>query len=79
MKRLYKESPLDGDGSSKLVTVTYSSEPCSASSRKDQLSLLETVVNTPGLLDCGLSSFQKMVMSHDGTQWVLKLEAVKKT
>lgn len=40
-----------------------------------QLDLLSTVVNTPGLLDCGFSLFEKFTMSHDGTRWVIKMEA----
>lgn len=75
MNRNYKESPLDGPGSRKLVTVTYSSEPCIQGDRMKQLDLLSTVVNSPGLLDCGLATFEKFTMSHDGTRWVIKLEA----
>lgn len=78
-KRLYTEAPLDGGlNPPKKVTVTYIGEPCPPSSglsRTRQYELLRAVVETPGLLDCGLMSFQKLRMEHDGNRWVLTLEA----
>jgi hypothetical protein len=76
INKTYKEVPLDGgDNPPKLVTVTYTSEPCSSGSRPHKFDLLETVVNTPGLLDCGVVGFQTMKMYHDGTKWMIVLEA----
>lgn len=78
-KREYREVPLDGgENPPKKVTVTYTGEPCPATgmaSRAKSFDLLRSVVETPGLLDCGLSSFQSLRMEHNGTSWVLTLEA----
>lgn len=75
-RKEYKETPLDGgDNPPKKVTVTYKGEPCSRNgSRREQHELLSTIVNTVGLLDCGLQSFQTLKMYHDDTSWVLVLE-----
>lgn len=76
INRTYKESPLDGgDNPPKLVMVTYKSEACVAGSQRHKLQLLQTIVETPGLLDCGVVGFQTLKMYHDGTQWVVVLEA----
>lgn len=78
-KRVYTETPLDGgDNPPKKVTVTYIGPPCDmlgGDSRVKQYDLLRTVVETPGLLDCGLTSFQTLRMEHNGSSWVLTLEA----
>jgi hypothetical protein len=67
-----------GDGQ-KLWTVTFTSDPCepgTASQRAAQVSLLKTLADTPELQLCGLNFFEKMRMSHDGTNWHIVLEAV---
>lgn len=79
LKRDFRETPLDGgENPPKKVTVTYTGEPCPAdgmAARAKSFELLRTVVETPGLLDCGLTSFQKLHLEHNGTSWVLVLEA----
>jgi hypothetical protein len=78
--RTLREAPLDGgDNPPKKVTVTYTSDNCPEKgqlSASVRLNLLRTVVETPGLLDCGLELFQSLTMRHNGVAWVLTLEAV---
>ena len=79
IKKTYSEVPLDGgENPPKRVTVTYIGEPCPETgnlSREWQYKILRTAVETPGMLDCGLTSFQKLRMEYNGTCWVLILEA----
>jgi len=75
-RREYKETPLDGgENPPKRVNVIYYSDDCAANSRAHQFHLLNTVVENPGLLDCGSSIFQTLKMHHNGNCWVITLEA----
>lgn len=76
MRREYKEMPLDGgQNPPKRVTVIYYSDNCLPTSRSHQFDLLNKVVESPGLLDCGPVSFQTLKMHHNGECWVITLEA----
>lgn len=79
LTREYKEVPLDGgDNPPKKITVKYTGLPCSSvgmSARQGQMMLLQSVIENPGLLDCGLVPFQTMSMTHNGNAWVIILEA----
>lgn len=79
MNREYKEVPLDGgENPPKKITVKYIGDPCPSvghAARAGQFTLLQAVIENPGLLDCGLVPFQTMSMVHNGNQWVITLEA----
>jgi len=80
MKREYAEIPLNGGPNPPVkVTVTYTSKDCMPTSRLEQFDLLRTVIENPGLLDCGPVSFQTLKMYHNGTAWVIVLEATNVT
>lgn len=79
MNREYRETPLDGGSNPpKRVTVTYTSDPCPSTGVQSagiQFRMLQTVVETPGMLDCGYARFQTFKMTHDGNRWVIVMEA----
>ena len=79
LTREYKEIPLDGgENPPKKITVKYTGIPCSSvgiQARAGQMMLLQSVIENPGLLDCGLVPFQTMTMVHNGNAWVITLEA----
>ena len=59
-------------------SVKIEGEECPAktqAARVQQLSLLQTLVSTPGLTDCGPLPFQSLKMYHDGSRWIIDLEA----
>lgn len=41
-----------------------------------QFLFLQSLVNTPSLLNCGYKTFEKMTVYYDGTKWVADLEAL---
>jgi hypothetical protein len=58
--------------------VRYESEDCphtSFSYRTEQTGLLRSLLDNQGLLDCGPAVFETLKMHHDGTKWVVELEA----
>lgn len=48
----------------------------SQESWESQQRLLQDLVSQPHLLHCGPSRFQKMAMYHNGSCWVVEVEAV---
>ncbi len=57
--------------------VRIESDPCETPllKKQHQLMLLDNFATNPSLTDCGPVPFQKMVMQHNGTLWVVELEA----
>ncbi len=43
--------------------------------RQRLFTLLQTIYQTPDLINCGLSTPQKMSWYHSGTSWVIEAEA----
>lgn len=39
-------------------------------------SLLQNIVDNPALVDCGYNSFQRFLMYHDGSRWIIEVEAI---
>jgi hypothetical protein len=56
------------------------SDPCapppSHEARVVQYNLLRTMADTPDLLGCGPTFFEKLLWVHDGSKWVVSLEAL---
>jgi hypothetical protein len=60
--------------------LVYRSEPCepnSVAGRNTQVDILGTLRDQPQLLYCGPVLFDTMKISHDGTCWVVEMEAVE--
>jgi hypothetical protein len=55
--------------------VTVTGFPCHGKSRSDQLKFLQNIIETPGLLDCGLNQFQRLTVFYNGEQWQADAEA----
>jgi hypothetical protein len=50
--------------------------PPSHAARLAQYYMLRTLVDTPDLLNTGPVLFEKMTMVHNGTKWVVEIEAL---
>jgi len=62
-----------------LYRVVLESDECDATSmegRRQQRELLRIVVDNPGMMECGVAFFQKLKMSHNGSAWIIEMEAV---
>lgn len=44
--------------------------------RERQREMLRLVANNAGMMDCGSLPFQTLKMFHDGSRWIIELEAV---
>jgi hypothetical protein len=58
--------------------VIITSTPCAdAGPQAEQMKswMLMTVASSPDITACGFQSFQKLKMFHDGTAWVIEVEA----
>jgi hypothetical protein len=78
VKRTSKKVSLGGDSFKSVVQ--FESEPCSKdtlASRKEQVSILKTLVDTPSLLVLGYREFEKLTMTHNGNAWVVTLEVTE--
>jgi len=65
-------------GSQFRYTQVYESEYCeegSIQAKFQQIQMIRTLADTPELQLCGYYPFQKMSMRHNGTNWVMELEA----
>jgi hypothetical protein len=70
------------DGTKTRSCVTIVSDPCTANtqmSRHLQFEILRMMADNPSLCVCGSVEFQTMKMAHDGSKWVVSLEAVHDT
>lgn len=66
-----------GEGRSKYK-VRLESDPAPINTplhRFVQFGMLREIVDNPELTNCGLASFQKLSMYHNGECWVMELEA----
>lgn len=60
--------------------LTYESNPCQpqdVSGRVEQMSMLQSLVDQPQLTYCGPVPFDSMKVFHNGSSWVVELEAVE--
>lgn len=44
--------------------------------RVAQSMLIQTIADTPQLVTCGPTIFDKLVIKHDGERWVVEAEAI---
>ena len=61
------------------VTVTIYSAPCESKSMDAQRALTEifmNIINDPRLIQCDDVLFDSCRIGHDGTRWVLNMEAM---
>jgi hypothetical protein len=64
------------------IRVTVVGDPCAHQDDTyaiQQHRLLEHVVNTPELVRCDYYPFDKLYMHHNGSAWVIDVEAVVET
>lgn len=76
MRRSFSKTTLGGNDV--RVTVRYESEYCepgTPEARREQMRLLRTLADSTELQICGFHPFQKMTMKHNGTVWLMELEA----
>lgn len=78
MERIVKQTPVnDSDFKYEVLVV---SDPCppppTIAARNVIRNLLNTCLQTPGMLDCGMTPFTSAKIYHDGDKWNIVLEAV---
>lgn len=64
------------------IRVTVVGDPCAHQDDTyaiQQHRLLEHVVNTPDLVRCDYVPFERLFMHHNGTAWVIEVEALIET
>ena len=77
MKRNFYRTPVDGVNY--RYRVTFESDPAPVGTpdyRVVQRALLQSLLDNPGLLDCGMNPFQTLKMTHNGETWTVEIEAV---
>lgn len=60
-------------------SVRLDSDECSKGTqlaRFLQFEMLRTIATDPSITACGLNDFQTLRMYHDGSKWVIDLEAI---
>jgi hypothetical protein len=78
MKRTVVQTKV-GDNQVRNRTKIESEEPCDIdthASRIAQDRLLKQIASDPSLIACGYGSFQRLLIHHDGAQWVAEAESV---
>lgn len=78
MKKVYNSVSLGGY--STRHTVKFTSLPCEKGTseyRFYQHQMLRQISDNTDLLKCGISTFNKMSMYHDGECWVVDMEAIE--
>lgn len=79
MERRVRTIPM-GEGAVRY-RVTILDDPSAPGSREEWLwraRFLQEFAAQPALWECGTQQFTKMVMKHDGTRWIIELEAEEK-
>lgn len=77
MKKSLFKTPLDQNRFK--YRIVYESDDAAlgtSSYKNEQFGLLSSIVNNPGMLDCGHDPFEKLRMYHDGAKWIIEMEAV---
>jgi hypothetical protein len=76
MRRSTHTTPLDSVNDRVVVKYESREAPKGTSLyRAVQREILQTLLDGPGLLDCGLQPFEKLKVFHNGTAWIVELEA----
>lgn len=58
--------------------VTYLSDPCPQEGPESdfhQHELLGQLFNNPALCSCGPCRYQKLTMTHNGSEWMIEMQA----
>jgi hypothetical protein len=76
MDRKTHRKPIDG--TLFRYQVTFTSDPVAEGTHHYKLvqhQMLLDLLETPGMLECGLEPFETLRMYHDGERWVVEMEA----
>lgn len=74
MKKLTKRIPLGKK--TRFITTLIGEEAQGPDDRRPkQWLMLQTIANTPDLMNCGPVTFETMKMSFNGEQWVVEMQA----
>lgn len=74
MKKLTKKIPLGKR--TRYITTLIGEEVANPDDRRPkQWLMLQTIANTPDLMNCGPTTFESMKMVFNGEQWVVEMQA----